>query len=64
MFYANIEAERVRNRMTKEDLSTSIGVTSKTYKAYVTGKSPIPSSVLIRLAALFHCSVDYLLEAQ
>lgn len=57
----NIEAERGRLQMTKEELSRDLGITSKTYLSYVRGGTPIPSDVLIKMATLFGCSVDYLL---
>lgn len=57
----NIEAERGRLQMTKEELSRDLGITSKTYLSYVRGRTPIPSDVLIKMATLFGCSVDYLL---
>lgn len=57
----NIEAERGRLQMTKEELSRDLGITSKTYLSYVRGETPIPSDVLIKMATLFGCSVDYLL---
>ncbi len=57
----NIEAERARLQLTKEDLAAKLNVTSKTYLSYVRGDTPIPSDVLLKMAALFHCSTDYLL---
>lgn len=57
----NIEAERVRKQLTKEALSVTLGITSKTYSNYVRGETPIPSDVLLQMAKLFHCSTDYLL---
>ena len=57
----NIEAERGRLGLTKEEISSRLGITSKTYNHYISG-SPIPSDVLERMARLFNCSVDYLLE--
>ena len=56
----NIEAERARLQLTKEDISRELGITSKTYLAYIRGK-PIPSNVLINLSRMFGRSVDYLL---
>lgn len=56
----NIEAERARLQLTKEEISKKLGITSKTYLAYIRGK-PIPSNVLINLSRMFGCSVDYLL---
>lgn len=57
----NIEAERVRLQLTKEELSVRLGVASKTYTNYVRGETPIPSDVLIKMARLFRCKTDYLL---
>ena len=58
----NIEAERARMRMTKEDLSNYLGVSYKTYYNYIDSKTSIPSSVLLKMAKLFGVSTDYLLE--
>ena len=57
----NIEAERVRLQLTKEELSARLGIASKTYTNYVRGNTPIPSDVLINMALLFRCNTDYLL---
>lgn len=57
----NIEAERARLQLTKEEISARLGVTSKTYTNYVRGETPIPSDVLIKMATLFRCKTDYLL---
>lgn len=57
----NIEAERVRKQMTKEDLSATLGITPKTYLNYVRGDTAIPSNILISMARLFNCRTDYLL---
>ena len=56
----NIEAERGRLQLTKEELSKMLGVTSKTYLAYVRG-NPIPSTILIEMSKIFGCTIDYLL---
>lgn len=57
----NIEAERVRSQLTKEELAAKLGVTQKTYLNYVRGSTPIPSTILAAMADLFHCTTDYLL---
>ena len=56
----NIEAERYRLRMTKTAMCKVLGVTLKTYNAYISGAS-IPSSKLEILRKLTGRSVDYLL---
>lgn len=60
----NIEAERVRYQMTKEELSNKLGITQKTYTNYVNEITPIPSNVLLSMAKMFCCSTDYLLGLQ
>lgn len=57
----NIEAERGRFQLTKEELAAKLGITSKTYCSYIKGKTPIPSDILVKMASLFQCSTDYLL---
>lgn len=57
----NIEAERARLQLTKEEISAKLGVASKTYTNYVRGDTPIPSDVLVKMAHLFRCKTDYLL---
>lgn len=57
----NIEAERARRQMTKETLSKSLGITTKTYNNYIKGDTPIPSNVLLDMASMFGCTTDYLL---
>lgn len=56
----NIEAERGRLQMTKVQMCRVLGVTSKTYNAYINGRD-IPSGVLEKLKDLTGCSIDYLL---
>ena len=60
----NIEAERGRLQMTKEELSKRLHISSKTYLSYVRGDTPIPSDILLEMSKLFHCSTDYLLGIQ
>lgn len=62
MRYPNIEAERSRHGMTKEQLATALGTTRKTYYNWVT-KGKIPQEKLEKMANLFNRTVDYLLEA-
>lgn len=57
----NIEAERVRNGYTKEELSQKMGVSMKTYYNWINEKTDIPSSALIKMSQLFRTDVNYLL---
>lgn len=59
--YPNINAERVRNGMTMEDLAGKLGVTRKTVYNWMTHGN-IPQSKLEAMAAMFKCSIDYLLK--
>ncbi|MCC8064780.1 MAG: helix-turn-helix domain-containing protein [Clostridiales bacterium] len=61
MKYPNIDAERVRNGMTQDELAQKLGVTRKTIYNWCS-KGKIPQSKLEEMAALFgNCSIDYLL---
>lgn len=58
--YPNIDAERARAGMSKEELARILGVTRKTYYNWVTN-GKIPQSKLEKMADLFHVSIGYLL---
>lgn len=61
MTYPNINAERVRRGLTLEALAEKLGVNRKTvYNWMIRGN--IPQTALEKMADLFNCSVDYLLE--
>ena len=49
----NIEAERVRNRLTKEDVAKKLGVSMRTYCNWVKEETDIPGVALIRLSRMF-----------
>ena len=59
--YPNIEAERARNGYSQEELVKRLGY--KERRSYYTwvASGNIPTSVLIKMADLFNCSIDYLL---
>ncbi len=61
MRYPNIEAERARLGMTKQELSESVGVSAKTYQNWQDSKTEIPGSKIISMVNLFEVSADYLL---
>lgn len=58
----NIEAERVRKGMTKEQLAQELGVSRRSYWNYVNERKNIPSTLLVHMAQFFSVSVDYLLS--
>lgn len=59
--YPNINAERSRKGMTVEALAQALGVTRKTVYNWM-AHGNIPQSALEKMATLFNCSIDYLLE--
>lgn len=58
----SIEAERVRNRLTKEELSKKLGISVKTYYNWINEETDVPSTALLRMAQMFGTDIDYLLE--
>lgn len=58
----NIEAERVRNRLTKEDVAKKLGVSMRTYCNWVKEETDIPGVALIRLSRMFGTDVSYLMQ--
>lgn len=56
----NIEAERGRLGMTKEQMCEALDITGKTYLNYIRG-GVIPSRVLEKLREMTGKSTDYLL---
>ena len=62
MKYPNIEAERARLGLSKEDFAEKLDVSTKTYYNWVIhGTSPIPSDALEKISNICKVSVDYLL---
>lgn len=59
---SNIEAERARKGLTKDNLASSLGVTRTTYRNWVNEETDIPSSALLKMSKLFGTDIDYLLE--
>lgn len=57
----NVEAERVRNQLTKEELADKLGVSLKTYYNWINEERDVPSKKLRQMALLFRTSMDYLL---
>ncbi len=61
MKYPNIEAERARLGLSKEDFAKKLGVATKTYYNWINGANPIPSNSLIIMADMCNARIDYLL---
>ena len=60
--FMNIEVERLRRNMRKEDLAARLSVPVGTLNAWINGRRGIPADKLRALSRLFGCSVDYLLK--
>lgn len=58
--YPNIEAERARKGLTKEEFAAVLGIDRKTLRKWL-NVGNIPTSKLIEMANFFDCSMDYLL---
>lgn len=61
MLYPNIAAERARNGLTLDALAAELGVTRKTIYNWENAGN-IPASALEKMADLFGCTIDYLLN--
>lgn len=60
--YSNIEKERTRLGLNKTEIANKLEITRRHYNNYIEGKTPIPSTILIKLSKLCNCSIDYLLS--
>ncbi|MEY8413067.1 helix-turn-helix transcriptional regulator [Lachnospiraceae bacterium 62-26] len=58
----NIEAERVGNRLSKEELAKKLGVSMRTYCNWIKEDTDILGVALIRLGRMFGTDVDYLMQ--
>lgn len=52
---------RTDNDLTQKEIAEAIGITQRKYSYLETGKQQWPDELLVRLAELYHTSVDYLL---
>ena len=59
--YPNIEAERGRLGLSKEDFAKKLGIATKTYYNWINGTNPIPSNILIKMSVLCNANTDYVL---
>ena len=58
----NIEAERVRYGLSKEELSNKLGVSTRTYYNWVNEETDIPSSCLLKMGEIFKVDIGYLMK--
>lgn len=60
----NIEAERVRHRLSKQELADTLEVSTKTYLNWLRGTTEIPAGKIILMKEMWGVSADYLLEVR
>ena len=60
MVYQRIRDLREDNDWNQEYVAEKIGITQTTYSKYELGKVNIPLDMMIKLADLYHVSMDYL----
>lgn len=61
MLYPRIKELREENKLSQIEVSEFLHCTQAAYCFYENGKRDIPTSVLISLSSLYHCSTDYIL---
>ena len=61
MYYRRIRDCRENRKLTQDEVASYLHCSQQIYEAYENGSYIIPTGVLIRLARLYHTSVDYLL---
>ena len=59
--YPRIRDLRQDHDLTQKELAKRLGMSQTGYSKYETGENDIPTSILIKLAQLYHTSIDYLL---
>jgi len=59
--YPNIEAERIRKQMSKEEFAAALGVNSRTIRNWQNGTTEIPLCKIKIMRELFGVTADYLI---
>ena len=59
--YQRIRDLREDNDMTQTELAKKIGMSQTGYSKYETGENDIPTAILVKLAAIYGTSIDYML---
>ena len=60
MYFKRIEEMRVDSDLTIKEISIILGIHRDVYSRYEKGLRSVPIDILIRLAHLYDCSIDYL----
>lgn len=59
----NIEAERARKKLTKEEFTERLGISPRTYYNWLNEDTDIPGTKLMEMAAMFGVTMEYLMES-
>ena len=62
--FPNIDAERARLGWSRMYLARRLNVSYSTLRNWMRGVTEIPSSKIVEMAEMFHCTTDYLLGLQ
>ena len=60
--YKRIVELRKNKKWTQTEVAKKLGMSQTGYSKYETGENDIPTTILIKLAQLYHVSTDYILE--
>ena len=60
MYFQRLEDLRIDNDKTQAELAEYLGCQREVYRRYEKGTRQIPIDFLIKLAELYHVSIDYL----
>ena len=60
MYFRRIGDLRIDNDIKQIEIAKYLGVSQGTYSGYESGKVNIPPEMLVKLADLYHVSLDYL----
>jgi len=60
--YKRIKELREERGLNQTELAKIIGMSQTGYSKYETGENDIPTSILIKLAAFYDTSTDYILD--
>lgn len=63
LFFPNIAAERAKRKMSLDAMAEKLGVTRKTVYNWE-NSGHIPQNAVEKMAEMFGCSIDYLLEVR
>ena len=59
--YQRLRDLREDHDMNQTQLAKLLGMSQTGYSKYETGENDVPTAILIKLAGIYHTSVDYLL---